>query len=611
MKKGLLTALLAGSVAFGVYAETATIDYTYSNNNWVAYGKAKKETIDVAMCINNPSMAGMKIKGIRAYLNTTEGLSETSLWLSKELTIANKVNNPDIASYNVTVEPTIANEYQVGLLSVQLDEPYTLTGEPVYVGYTMTVDDVATNGEKYPIILSTNLNENGFFLHMSKSVLKWTEYSEKGGGVAVIVVEVEGDFPTYSIAPVSVGDIYAADDEPFTAQIGLANGGANPVDKISYSYTIDGGALHNAMMELDTPIEPSLTSVVPVEFNFESVSGIGAHKVNVTIETTNGNVNESQVKDIEFTVNVIPFIPVHRPLIEEYTGLWCGWCTRGYLAMEELIPEAFGDQYVPVCWHNGDEMAITSSYPMSVGGFPSASIDRISVIDPYYGSYNDDFGISIDIWNAINTLAVADINVEATIEDGIITVNSNTRFIQDIENANYQIGYILTANDLHKDSWGQGNYYAGQTSSYKGTALEVLTTWPSTVYDLDFNFVAIDVNGVRGIASSLPRSISVNDSYNHEYTFNVASNKLAALTDNLVVNAFVINKDNGRIVNANKVRVSDPASVDAIESAASVISTEYFDITGRRVAEPANGLFIKSEKMSDGSVRSSKVMLNR
>lgn len=611
MKKSLLATLLMSSMAFGAFAEVATVDYTYADGKPLAYGKGKKETIDVAMCINNPGMAGMKVKGVRAYINTVNGLSETSIWLSKALTLESKVNVPDIASYDVTPQSATLDQYQIGMLAAQLDEPYVLTEEPVYIGYSMTVDDISTDAMKYPIVITGNINTDGFWLHMSKSVLKWTEYSEKGGGVAYIVVEIEGDFPAYSVSPVSVKEIYAAENEPFMVEVSVSNIGANPVNEISYSYTVDGAGENVGLIQLEAPIQPSLTAVVPVEFTFEGISGIGTHEVSLTLGTVDNQINSSANKTLSFPVNVIPFVPKHRPLVEEFTGLWCGWCTRGYLAMEEFIPEAYGDDnWVGICWHNGDAMTVTNSYPMNVSGFPSASVDRIAVIDPFYGSYNDEFGISIDIDNAISTIAIADIDLTASLEDGVITVNSSTRFIQDVENANYQVGYIITANGLSDDTWGQSNYYPSYSSSYRGSMLEELCSWPSTVYGLEFNYVAITTDGMRGVANSLPTAIKVNEPYAHEYTFNVANNKYVSMTDDIVANAFIVNKANGRIVNANKVKITDVAGVNNIADDATVLSTSYVDLTGRKIAEPSNGIYIMVQKMSDGTVRTSKVMVN-
>ena len=128
MKKILLSSLLMSSITLGSFAETAVLDFSYgSDGELVAFGKGKKETVDVAICINDPSFKGMRVKGITAYVNSSNGLSETSLWMSKDLTVNNKVNIPDIASFPVSVESTVYGRYLLGKMEVTLDEPYVLT----------------------------------------------------------------------------------------------------------------------------------------------------------------------------------------------------------------------------------------------------------------------------------------------------------------------------------------------------------------------------------------------------------------------------------------------------------------------------------------------------
>lgn len=610
MKKSLLTTLLLSGMAFGAMAETAVIDFTYAEGDLAAYGKGKKETIDVAMCISDPSMAGMKITGIKAYINAIEGLSETSLWMSSDLVIENKVNVADIASYDVTPVETEFGGYTLGLLSVELDEPYVLTSEPLYIGYSITVDDVTYDGQKYPIIYAKQAaNPNGLFVHMTKTVLKWRDYSDTVGGVAMIVASIEGDFPEYSLGVVNYSPIYASDGEEYTADLTVSNIGGNAIENATYTYSVDGGAAQEGYVEFPVPVEPSLATTSNVTFYFDAITGTGPHDVELNITEVNGKPNESVAAKSVLRVNVIPFVPTHRPLVEEYTGLWCGWCTRGFLAME-MIAEYYGANEVSICYHNGDPMAITNSYPMNVSGFPSASIDRISIIDPYYGSYNDDFGISRDLTNAMNELALADIDVEASLEGTEVNIKSSTRFIQDIDDANYQVGYVLVCNGLTDPDWVQHNYYAG-VSGYAGSYLDELTKWDANVTGLIFNDVAVDVNGMSGVANSLPSAIKTGEAYENTFSYDIDGNVLVQNVENLVVAAFIVDKNTGRIVNANKALLSGESGINEIGTDASVVARQYFDLTGRKVMNPSNGVFIKSEKLSDGTVRTSKVMINK
>ena len=57
----------------------------------------------------------------------------------------------------------------------------------------------------------------------------------------------------------------------------------------------------------------------------------------VNVLKVNGVDNEEEaVAEATTPVFVLNTLPRHRSLLEEYTGLWCGWCPRGFVALELL-----------------------------------------------------------------------------------------------------------------------------------------------------------------------------------------------------------------------------------------------------------------------------------
>lgn len=605
MKKFLLF-LLCSTISIGAFAD-GVLEFSYAQGELGAFGKGKKETIDVAMCIDDPSMEGVKLTGIKAYINTTEGIDNSSLWLSSELIVEKKENVPDIASYDVTPIATTYNGEPLGLLQITLDTPYTLTGDPLYIGYTINVNEIETEEEKYPIIISKGVNSNGFFLHMSKTLLKWMDYSENVGGVAFIVAELEGEFEENSLGIMGYNPIYAMNQENFEAEFIVSNKGQEEIKSLSYIYSFDNSDEEfEGSVELPLGIQPNLALTSPVTLSFKSISGLGKHTLNLNITEINGKVNESLFSSMEANVNVIPFKPSHRPLIEEYTGLWCGWCTGGYLAMEK-IAEKYGNEQVSICYHNGDPMEVTSDYAMNISGFPSASIDRISVIDPIYGTTDQIFGIFLDVENTQDKIAFANIELETSISENVIEVNSSTMFIQDFDDANYEVGYVLVSDGLSNPSWAQKNYYSN-SKEFIDTPLEELTEWPSVVTGLVFNDVAIDVSAMRGINGSLPSQIKVGQQYVGTYSFDIADNKLATDIQNLKVVAYVIDKNNGTIINANKCGIGTSA-INQISSDKIILSKEIYDLSGRKITNPSSGIYLVKEINNDGSVKTYKKVI--
>ena len=105
-------------------------------------------------------------------------------------------------------------------------------------------------------------------------------------------------------------------------------------------------------------------------------------------------------------------VPVHRPLIEEYTGTWCGWCVRGLVGME-LLRQRFGDEFIGVAYHNDDPMEImyTNDFPSSFWGYPTAFIERSREVDPFYGFS----GYSAGIVNDMEQYAAIAVNADAAV----------------------------------------------------------------------------------------------------------------------------------------------------------------------------------------------------
>ena len=254
--------------------------------------------------------------------------------------------------------------------------------------------------------------------------------------------------------------------------------------------------------------------------------------------------------------------PVHRPLIEEYTGTWCGWCIRGLVGME-LMRETFGDDFIGVAYHNGDAMQITTNYPSNVSGYPSAFLDRNYSTDPLYGSGNVSGGIIDDMEQmaAIEAIAGIDVTAQWTSEDKTaIDVNVTSYFTSDYSDANFAIEVMLIADDLYGtgNTWNQMNLYSNYNEYAEDDYLGLWTTMPSTITGVHFNDVLVGFSGV--IDNSLPSSIVAYDEYNTNYTFELSRLPKPSLIqnkDNLHVIAVVVYKNNRKAINANRCFIND------------------------------------------------------
>ena len=252
-------------------------------------------------------------------------------------------------------------------------------------------------------------------------------------------------------------------------------------------------------------------------------------------------------------------VPVHRPLMEEYTGTWCGWCVRGLVGMELLRTE-LGDEFCGVAYHNGDAMQVvnSSAYPNSISGYPSAYIDRSTSVDALYGLGDNtgDILSTMQQFANLSTIAGIDVTAQWTSEDRTsIDINVTTWFTTDKPSANYAINVMLIADDLYGtgSQWNQANYYSGYTAYANDRFLGPWVKKGSPVSGIHFNDVLVGTSGV--VANSLPSTIVAYEDYGFNYTFTLAKLPKPSLIqnkDNLHVIAVVVDRTTRKALNANR-----------------------------------------------------------
>ena len=257
-------------------------------------------------------------------------------------------------------------------------------------------------------------------------------------------------------------------------------------------------------------------------------------------------------------------VPIHRVLLEEYTGTWCGWCIRGLVGME-LLSESFGEEFMGVAYHYGDPMQTINPnlYPNDIPGFPVAFVERTYQIDPFYGFGNTSAGIISDIETFSNMDVNADLEVTAhwTSEDKTsIAVDVSSYFIEDEEDATYALEIMLLANDLYGtgSTWNQENYYAGYTAYARDPYLGSWVKQPETITGIHFNDVLLATT--RPITNSLPKTIVAYEDYIYNYTLDLNRLPRPALVqnkDNLRFVVIIVDTQTGKAINANRCYIND------------------------------------------------------
>lgn len=567
-------------------------------------GQSRNETYDVALRIEDPALVGSQVKGLRIYFSSADGISDAKAWLSTELA----VKSQKFTGANIETVDFTATE---GFNEVTFAQPYTITSDGLYVGYSLlAAKDVAKN----PIRVTSVYVPEGFYIHSSGLYrTSWHTIGDESGSLAIEVI-LEGDFSADAATAVNVPEVNSKTNDENSISFEVMNQGLNGIESIDYTIEVGGQTIdyHTDLTNALPGIygrKKGLTAALPI------VSTKGAYDINVTVTKVNGQENGSSNGTGIGKANFYNILPVKRPVCEEYTGLWCQWCPRGFVGME-LMGETYGDDFVGICFHNDDPMEImpSSSFPVGISGYPSADVDRVAVIDPNFQSLQAAWLYQRD------QFAPLAIDVETELEGDDFKITALVTSPLDIDNDKYQLQFIVTQDGMQRSNWQQVNAYAGR-NEYKDGYMDWFCEQGTYVTGLVYNDVIIAWSGKTPIANSLPAHFDsdVAESYTYTFDLNEAVTTYAAnLGQSLVQDktklkgvVLIIDTTTGEIVNANQAFANTTTSIDRPATSLDevVASTTFFDMQGRRALNPRGGMFVKVETLRNGKQVARKVVM--
>ena len=367
----LVLALLCTGLTSATAQSTNPLVYgAYESGATTSWGTLKIENCGVAMQLKDPSLVGLTITKVRIpFEEDAKSLGRGALFLSKELKVEKGAATTDI--HNVADILVDSFAIKSGWLDITLSQPYTITEDGVYVGYTFSVNK---NGLK-PVRTVDVASENNLWVFSNRTYKKWSNKSQLLGKSLAMQVLLTG-------APANAASVsFTSSTTQLNAQpkvkLTITNHGTEKISSIDYTYEINGisQTAHKAF-------SPALSALFGKTANFDitlpKMTVKGARTLTVTIDKVNDQANEDKSPADSQKLAVYSEIPKKRALVEEYTGTWCGWCPRGFVALEMLDKELKED-FIGVAYHSGDPMAFTGDFPIGVDGFPRASLDRRQV----------------------------------------------------------------------------------------------------------------------------------------------------------------------------------------------------------------------------------------
>ena len=287
---------------------------------------------------------------------------------------------------------------------------------------------------------------------------------------------------------------------------------------------------------------------------------------------------------------------------DEFTGTWCQYCPRGIVAMKKMADE-YPDNFLGIAVHVSDIMYCGEyyneiSHRVNINGYPYFMMarDKSKVGDPNL--------IETYFKKTVNEDPVAGMDVKTEYNETLnqIKVETDLWFIEDYEEADYRLTYILIENNVHQpgnSDYNQNNAYSGGNLGEMGGFEDLPFVIPADqmyYQDVVRGYFG-DFNGMEG---SIPSVIEAGKQISYDFSFEMPENVL--VSDNTEVIVLLIDGNN-QAINGMKaeIRTGSTGLINVSDMNNDAIEVGRYSVDGVRVGENYKGIVLI--KYSDGSVR--------
>ena len=450
--------------------------------------------------------------------------------------IKNSLNGAPIYSQTATITN------QEGWNEVELDTPYEIDGHRFYVGYEYKG---CKQGE-YPIGID-NVPTNvtlGDYIAIGNS---WEHVGSMFGSMSIQLVITGDNLPLNDVEITDLTVPFSTTlDKSFPVTAKIINVGANPVETLSVSCSVNGTPVENIQYTVSPQVITSGSHGQLTITGLQAPEGVNV-EVAVTIDKVNGvdDLNPANNSDVAYIACFEEGFK-RNIVVEEWTGTWCGFCVRGIVGMEYMAKN-YSDNFIGIAVHSGnsgqkDPMEVSSYAPFlnkwAIIGFPGCVMNRRVDFDPNKQELEANY---LEIAKYQTYAAVTEITAshdQANPEE--LAVSANVKFAAPATDANYRLAFVIKENNC--GPYRQSNYYAGgQYGPLDGW--EKKTSSPY-VY---FNEVARDIKDCFGIEGSIPTSIDKNVEYSYSTTLPLQNVNDLASCDLVVM---ILDSNTYEVINA-------------------------------------------------------------
>ncbi|MBR4643859.1 MAG: Omp28-related outer membrane protein [Bacteroidaceae bacterium] len=402
-----------------------------------------------------------------------------------------------------------------------------------------------------------------------------------------------------SATPSNFGPVVATKGGTVRVPITITNTGSNVIKTVAYTITKDGEESASKTVSLNS-LAVGASGQVNIAFQADAEPRKSTQTIN--INKVNGVTNTSSQKSATGNIITLKEKPIVIPVVEEFTGTWCGWCPIGFDGMERAH-ETFGDKAALIAIHYGDPME-TSDFSFVLQraeGFPSALLNRgASTIYPAASELKSK--INSELQNQVSPVSI-EVYAEWTSNvKRVIRIDTKTTFVYSDDNADYGIAYALTEDGMSgtASGWTQNNNLSGDKNY--ASSIPYWYNAPQKATGVKFNHVGVAAWGIeKGIDGSINPVVQANEPQEYTYEAKIAGNSLIQNKANLKVIVMLIDRSTGAIVNAAQTTIANHDATGIIgESIARPEdeSAPWFTLNGTKLsAKPTrSGIYIQNGK---------------
>ena len=507
------------------------------SENYGGVGIGAKDDYEAAIYIpaGHPVVGKATIKAIRIWLgNYISKITGLKVWIATSLT-------NDASGAEVVQEVSLSTLTE-GVNEIELETPFEVNNQAIYVGYTMNL-----NAQARAIMQGGEYDDNSFFIRCFENLSDWSLVDYFGKVALQVLLSGVSDF---SAVPSEIGTIYLEKGGNTVVPLKITNTGRQSITSINYTITTDGltSEEYNAPMN---SIPFGSSGIV----NVQLTAGDEARKYEkkLTVTRVCGMKNASEQNTSTGTLIAVSEILDAVPVVEEFTGTWCGWCPVGIEGMKKA-ELTFGNKAVLIAVHSDDVMETVDYAPIAdkATGYPSSFINRA------FSAYPSDYYLprAINQWMGAIPVGKIDAWAEWT-DDGktAVSINTTTKFVYSDEDGRYGIAFVLVEDGLKgtDPGWEQTNNLSGNDDY---NTYDFWYNSPQAVIGMTYDHVAVAAWEIEnGIDGSVSPTVKDGESLKFNYKADISSNSLIQDKSKLKVVALLIDRGNGRIVNAAQTKI--------------------------------------------------------